>query len=208
MKPFRNGRKIVVASMIILLAGLLVGSVMAGAWAVVTLDELPGKVHAGETVHLSFMVRQHGKTPIHYFQNDPEYPLEPVISGQNVKTGETIEFAALPDMSEVGRFIAEVVFPTEGEWAWRIVPKPMIGTNELVPLIVLPSLKVPATSLESTTSSMATEAIAPAAPAINIPGFNLILRGAASLLLAAGIVMAFMAGRHKEPRAAVLDPGS
>lgn len=194
--------------MFILVAGLLARPVLAGGWAVVTLDELPGEVHAGETVHLSFMVRQHGKTPIHYFQNDPEYPLEPVISGQNVKTGETIEFGAAPDTSEVGRFYAEVVFPTAGEWEWRIVPKPMIGTNELVPLTVLPALKVPATSLESTTSSMATEAIAPAAPAINIPDFNLILRGAASLLLVAGITMAFMVRRHKEPRAAVLEPGS
>lgn len=194
--------------MIILLAALLVGPVLAGAWAVVTLDELPGEVHAGENIHLSFVVRQHGQTPIHYFQNDPEFPIEPVISGKHVETGETIEIAAVPDKSTVGRFYAEVVFPTEGEWAWRIVPKPMIGTNELMPLTVLPELKVPATSLESTTSSMATEAIAPATPAINIPGFNLILRGAASLLLVAGITMAFMVRRHKEPRAAVLEPGS
>ena len=42
----------------------LAAPALAGGWAIVTLDTLPREARAGETLHLGFMVRQHGKTPI------------------------------------------------------------------------------------------------------------------------------------------------
>jgi hypothetical protein len=206
MKQLLMRRKIVVVSLVVLLAALAVGPVLAGGWAVITLDELPGEIHAGENVHLSFMVRQHGKTPVHFF-GGPESPLEPVISGTNVKTGETINITAVIDKSEVGRFYADVVFPSSGEWSWKITPNPLAGTTEFAPLVILPEVAVPATSLDTTASSTAVEAAAPAVQAANTFDVSLILRGAAVLLLVGGVVTAFLAGRRKQPQAAVVDVG-
>jgi hypothetical protein len=206
MKQLQMRRKIVVVSLVVLLAALAVGPVLAGGWAVITLDELPGEIHAGENVHLSFMVRQHGQTPVHFF-GGPEFPLDPVISGTNVKTGETINITAVIDKSEVGRFYADVVFPSEGEWSWKITPNPLAGTTEFANLIVLSEVAVPATSLETTASSTAVEAAAPAVQAANTFDVSLILRGAAVLLLVGGVVMAFLSVRRKQPQAAVVDAG-
>src|SRR6185295_2134730 len=41
----------------------LAAPVFAGGWSVVTLDTLPREVRAGQTLHLGFMVRQHGIEP-------------------------------------------------------------------------------------------------------------------------------------------------
>jgi hypothetical protein len=201
----RMTRKRLLVSMFVLLAVLAAGPVLAGGWAVITLDNLPGEIHAGESVHLSFMVRQHGQTPVH-FLGGSDIPVEPVVSGTNVKTGETIEITAVADKSEVGRFYADIVFPSEGEWSWTIAPNPLAGTTEFAPLAILPAVKAPAANLQ-TTSSTAVEAAAPAAPAASSPDLTPLLRGAAVLLLAAGALTAFLAARRKQPRTAVVEAG-
>ena len=38
--------------------------VHAGGWAVITVDDLPDSVEAAKPIPLSFMVRQHGMTPL------------------------------------------------------------------------------------------------------------------------------------------------
>ena len=37
---------------------------LAGGWAVVTVEQLPDYVEAGKPLTLTFMVRQHGVTPL------------------------------------------------------------------------------------------------------------------------------------------------
>jgi hypothetical protein len=113
--------------------------VLAGGWATVTLDEIPGEVRAGETVQLSFVVKQHGKTPVHFLTyNMDNMPLEPFLKATNLNTGETIRVAAERG-KEVGHFTLAAVFPSEGEWEWDIVPDPLGGATEFEPLTVLPA---------------------------------------------------------------------
>lgn len=197
-------RKTLVVSLFVLLAVLAAGPVLAGGWAVITLDELPGEIHAGENVHLSFMVRQHGETPVHDL-GSPSMPIEPRLQAHNSTTGETLTITAVPE-KEVGRFSLDVVFPSEGSWTWSISPDPLAGTTEFAPLTILPAVEAPATNLQ-TTSSTAVEAAAPAALATSASDLAPILRGAAVVLLAAGALTAFLAARRRRPQAAVVEAG-
>jgi hypothetical protein len=107
---------------------LPVAAVMAGGWVVITVDTLPGQIHAGEATEISFMVRQHGQTPIH--------SVEPQLTATNIETGQQIQVQAQP-APEIGRFIATVDFPNAGTWEWSIsaIPFPQIAT--FAPLTVL-----------------------------------------------------------------------
>lgn len=115
-----------------------VPAVLAGGWAAVVLDELPGEIHAGETQTVGFMVLQHGKTPVHNLGGDA-WPVEPIVEASNAATGETLRVEAVPT-EEVGHFVAEMIFPSEGEWAWSITPMPFnTSKQEFEPLTVLPT---------------------------------------------------------------------
>lgn len=119
------------------LALALVPAAAAGGWAVVTMDELPGEVHAGETLKLGFMVRQHGKTAT----ND----VDPYLEARNTATGDRLVVEAV-QQGEIGHFVVEVSFPAAGTWEWSIVPAPFEGTP-LEPILVQPAvLTQPATS--------------------------------------------------------------
>ena len=48
----------------LLLSVVLAIPVFAGGWAVITLDEIPTGVVAGEPLTIGFTVLQHGKTPM------------------------------------------------------------------------------------------------------------------------------------------------
>ncbi len=126
--------------LMILMVALLaaVPAVLAGGWAAVVLDELPGEIHAGETQEVGFMVMQHGKTPVHNLGGD-EWPVEPFLEASNATTGETLRVAAVPT-KVTGHFVASVTFPSEGEWSWSITPMPFnTSTQEFEPLRVLPA---------------------------------------------------------------------
>jgi hypothetical protein len=137
--------------------------VLAGGWAVVTLDDMPAEIHAGESYELHFMVRQHGNTPVHFFAEDNNSPVEPVLMATNKDTGEVVRVEATR-AKEVGRFYLEVTFPSEGTWEWTIAPEPLMGEGTFPPLTVLapiatgstvkdtgvqPSVAEPATQIEA-----------------------------------------------------------
>ncbi len=103
--------------------------VSAGGWAVVTLDSLPAQPQAGETLHLGFMVRQHGKTPIDW--------VEPYLSARNTETGATLRTDARKD-GPVGHFTVDVTFPSSGAWELQITPEPF-GPTELGQVAVQPA---------------------------------------------------------------------
>lgn len=85
--------------------------VFAGGWAVITLDELPAEVVAGEPLKIGLTVRQHG--------NHPMEGLTATISLRNAETGEAFVVDAVPE-GEPGHYVAELNFPSGGNWTWSI----------------------------------------------------------------------------------------
>lgn len=134
---------------LLLIVGLLVvvPAVFAGGWAMVTMDELPAEVHAGETFTIGFTVLQHGETPVHDL--GAGYPVEPLIVARTIPTGERVEFEAFPT-KKPGHFQADITLPSEGNWAWSITPRPF-GEQVLEPLTVLPAAE---TALVGTQASV------------------------------------------------------
>ena len=82
----------------------------AGGWAVITLDELPADIVAGEPVTIGFMVRQHGRTPMD--------GLAPTVTATLYKDAQFVVHAKPSD--KPGHYTATLTFPQEGEWRWSI----------------------------------------------------------------------------------------
>ncbi|MFZ5920439.1 MAG: c-type cytochrome [Chloroflexota bacterium] len=104
------------------LALVLATPVFAGGWAVITLDELPTGVVAGEPLSIGFTVRQHGKTPLP--------GLDPTITAWIDKSESFVVHAE--ESGEPGHYTATLTFPTEGVWAWSIqafIDQPMPALN-------------------------------------------------------------------------------
>ena len=89
----------------------LAAPVLAGGWAVVTLDRLPAQIVAGEPVTIGFLVRQHGRTPVG--------DLEPQITAARADTGQSFAVAAQAE-GKVGHYAARLTFPSAGTWRWSI----------------------------------------------------------------------------------------
>jgi len=94
----------------LLLSLVLVIPAFAGGWAVITLDQLPTGVVAGEPLTIGFTVLQHGKTPMD--------GLDPTITATSSKS-ESFVVHAKPE-GETGHYVATLTFPVEGNWNWSI----------------------------------------------------------------------------------------
>ena len=81
----------------------------AGGWAVITLDELPSGVAAGEPLTIGFTVRQHGRTMMS--------GLTPKITA--ILGEEKLTFFAESE-GEPGHYAATLTFPKEGDWKWAV----------------------------------------------------------------------------------------
>ena len=97
--------------LVILASLVMTVPALAGGWAVITLDNLPGDITPGHPLTIGFMVRQHG--------NHPMEGLDPVITLSQAETGERISVAAVPG-DEPGHYLATLNFPSEGRWNWSI----------------------------------------------------------------------------------------
>ena len=75
--------------------------VFAGGWAVISLDELPTGVVAGEPHTIGFTVLQHGKTPM--------TGLYPIITAR-LSNDEVLTFSAEPE-GKPGHYTATLTFP-------------------------------------------------------------------------------------------------
>jgi len=84
--------------------------VLAGGWAVITLDQLPTNVVTDEPLDIGFTVLQHGKTPL----ND----LNPTVTARLTKSESFVVYAK-PD-GKPGHYTATLTFPNEGNWEWSI----------------------------------------------------------------------------------------
>lgn len=103
---------------------LLVIPVFAGGWAVITLDELPTDVVAGEPLTIGFTVLQHGRTPMD--------GLEPTITANLYKEAQFVVNAEAD--GKPGHYTANITFPKEGEWRWSIQAFSM---DQLMPTLLV-----------------------------------------------------------------------
>jgi cytochrome c2 len=85
--------------------------VMAGGWAVVTLDILPTDVVAETPFTVEFTVRQHGQSLID--------GLTPQITAVHLETGESVTVQAEAGQ-QTGYYSAAITLPSSGQWRWRI----------------------------------------------------------------------------------------
>ena len=108
-----QNRRITVIVISAVLCWLTTLPALAGGWTVVTVDELPQQLRAGETTTLGFTVRQHGIDPIN---------LENVVlTAKQPSSGVQLTFPARQEGAK-GHYVVEVLLPSAGAWEWEIQP--------------------------------------------------------------------------------------
>jgi hypothetical protein len=90
---------------------MLSASVVAGGWGTVVLHEGPEDVSAGVVERIEFEIMQHGVTPTDWTTT--------WVQITNGETGATERVAATYDRS-IGRWVAEIIFPSAGTWTWAV----------------------------------------------------------------------------------------
>lgn len=186
----------------------LAGPVLAGGWAVTTIDALPdGGFVAGRTYRLGYTIRQHGQHPF----AGAKTAITLIAPGSR----DRHVFPGVPD-GPAGHYVAEVTFPSEGAWDWEVSQEPFavqtLGTITVGPAAV-------ARPAESTTGS-STASAAPWVP-VDVVGLSagdltwqVSLVTMAVLLVAIGLVVQPITGRGRrwrrgsEPSAAPIAPAT
>jgi len=126
-----------VAIVILLLLLAPAVSVLAGGWVVITLQELPPEIRAGEPVSLEFVVRQHGFRPVD--------GVNLVVQARPGAGGDSLRWTAEPG-SQTGHYLVEAVFPEAGDWIWHVTAAPFPQVTTLPVLRVQPALVEAATA--------------------------------------------------------------
>ena len=147
--------------------------VFAGGWAVISLDELPVGVVAGEPYTVGFTVLQHGKTPM--------TDLSPTVTARIAK-GEILTFFAEPE-GKPGHYTATLTFPTDGEWEWSIQAFTM-------------DLKMPALSVAAAGTASTNQTITKSETQFASISPWLIVRVVAFAIGLVGLVVAFRSKRR------------
>ena len=111
----------------VLLSLALAMPVAAGGWAVITLDELPVDVVAGEPLTVGFTVLQHGHAPMD--------GLDPTVTARLDKDAQFVVNAE--PSGKPGHYTATLTFPGAGDWSWSIqaftMDQPMPVLNVAAP---------------------------------------------------------------------------
>jgi hypothetical protein len=186
MKRKQREISVIVAAIALL---LLVQSAFAGGWVVITVDSLPGTVHAGEAVTLGFWVRQHGERPT----ND----VAPQLTAMNRETGETVTVDA-EQAGETGHFEVSLVFPEAGTWEWQLSAAPFPQVLTFEPLTVLPAIGTDATAAEAVPDVVPQTA----APAVT-NGAPTVLRWVGAGMLAVAALLVLVGQRRRQGQKAV-----
>jgi cytochrome c2 len=124
-----------------LLAMTFTITALAGGWAVITLDELPGEVAANQPLEIGFMVRQHGVTPLE--------GRSPVITAQLAGSNKSVSVLAIEE-GDVGHYAATLTLPQAGEWQWNIEA---FGAPQPMPALTVVDAALVTTKSEPITSS-------------------------------------------------------
>jgi len=162
----------------LLVALALVIPVFAGGWAVITLDELPTGVVAGESFTVGFTVLQHGRTPLP--------GLDPTITATLLKEQFVVHAEA---EGEPGHYTAMLSFPKEGEWRWSIQAFTM-------------DQPMPTLSVAAPIAGSISEPVAQTDPVQNVSVSPLWIAG--GLALAIGLISLLMAIQRKSRLAMAL----
>lgn len=130
----------------ILLSLVVAIPAFAGGWAVITLDELPTNVVAGEPLTVGFTVRQHGVTPMD--------GLDPTVTAALLNNDHFVVDAESD--GKPGHYTATLTFPKEGSWEWSIhafsMNQPMPLLNVTAATVV--SVNEPVSKAESKPESL------------------------------------------------------
>ena len=112
------------------LVALAVATAHAGAWAVITVDDLPERIAASENVTLRFSVRQHG---MHLLKG-----LSPRVNfGLDSRASSSVAAKPVPD--QAGYYSATLSFPEPGIWKVTIFSGFVTSHLELNPIKVVAS---------------------------------------------------------------------
>jgi hypothetical protein len=87
----------------------LPASAVAGGWATAGVSPPPDDMGPGQTWDARIELKQHGVTPLDN--------VEPIVMISNGSTDKS--FPAKPT-GEPGVYVAKVVFPSKGEWSYRV----------------------------------------------------------------------------------------
>lgn len=108
----------------VVVAVLAAKPVLAGCCLVLSVDELPRYIVAGEAVTIRFTAR------LVAHQAQATYPVQETITAFHTETHERLVVEAIPAGAERGRYQATLVFPEAGEWQWQL------GSRAMPPLMV------------------------------------------------------------------------
>lgn len=134
-------RTIFVIGLTLLLALAFAVPALAGGWAVITLDELPGRVAANQPLKIGFMIRQHGVTPMG--------GQTPIIMAHLDGSSQSVSVEANAE-GKVGHYVATLTFPQSGEWQWSIKAFTM---NQPMPALTVMEATAVETKSEPATSN-------------------------------------------------------
>lgn len=160
-----------VVAVALLLTTVLIAN--AGGWAVITLDDMPGQITAGQAFSIGFTVRQHGRT----LRDD----LAPVLRFDRSDAKDSF-IATAKRSGESGHYVAEVTLPSEGQWNWKVdIEQFGMVTQDMSPLMVIAAL-APAASTS---------------PSMPVPSSLPVAAGALGAIVAAGAVALWVRTRAR-----------
>lgn len=93
-----------------------------GGWAIVSVDEVPNHLVVGKPTELSFIVRQHGVSPM--------AALTPTVT---LTSGSSKVSTTARSTSKRGYYVASLVAPAPGDWTARIETGFMNAQLKLLP---------------------------------------------------------------------------
>jgi hypothetical protein len=111
---------------VLLLAAVLPSTVVAGGWAVVSLDAMPTTLRPGQSYRVGYAVLQHGTTPLR--NGSPQLRL---------RLGSTERVFPGHEEGPPGHYVSDVSLPEAGRWTWfaEAYPPPFpaqaLGTIEV-----------------------------------------------------------------------------
>jgi mono/diheme cytochrome c family protein len=109
----------------LVLAGLMwtASTMLAGGWAVITVEDLPDVIEAGKTLPLTFTVRQHGT-----------HSLAGLSPRVEAVIGSTKVSAAAAPAAKTGQYTANLTLPHAGDWSITIYSGFMTSKLSLLPI--------------------------------------------------------------------------
>lgn len=178
-------------SLTIALALLLITTItaVAGGWAVITLDELPGQIVAGQSFTIGFTVRQHGRT----LRDD----LAPILRFNRSDAKDSLDFTAKRE-GDSGHYVASVTLPGDGQWSWKVdIEQFGMVTQDMSPLTVVaaaPATAPVAVSVPEPATAPASATIDPVVLATNTLSF---ITGVAGVIVAIGALAFWLRTRAR-----------